>query len=80
MEEFCAFLDSQTERAVSNGGDLSDFYNQNYITIIAAPLGDPSTDPIIVEKICQLLALPFAIHGEMSAISVIILISVKSMG
>ena len=28
MEEFSAFLDKQTERVVSNGGDLSDFYNQ----------------------------------------------------
>ena len=28
MDEFCAFLDSQTERAVSEGADLSDFYNQ----------------------------------------------------
>ena len=68
MEEFCAFLDRQTERVVSNGGDLSGFYNQNYITVIAAPLGDPSTDSSIVAKISQLLALPFAIHGEMSAI------------
>ena len=67
MEEFCAFLDRQTERVVSNGGDLSGFYNQNYITNITAPLGDPSTDPSIVEKICQLLALPFAIHGETSS-------------
>ena len=72
MEEFCAFLDRQTERVVSNGGDLSGFYNQNYITNIAAPLGDPLTDPSIVEKICQLLALPFAIHGETLLISVII--------
>ena len=80
MEEFCAFLDSQTERVVSNGGDLSDFYNQNYITIIAAPLGDPSTDPSVEEKICRVLALPFAIHGEMLAISVIILISVSLWG
>ena len=30
MEEFCAFLDSQTERVVSEGGDLSDFYNQGW--------------------------------------------------
>ena len=36
---------------------------QNYIAIIASPLGDPSINSCVLEKICQLLALPFAIHG-----------------
>ena len=37
---------------------------QNYIAVIASPLGDPSTNSSVAEKSCQLLALPFAIHGE----------------
>ena len=44
-------------------GRKANFCHQNYVAILARPLGDASTGPRVVEKICQLLALPFAIQG-----------------
>jgi hypothetical protein len=60
-EEWSVFLDSQQEDILS---DVDALNNQNYISMLAAPLRNARTEPYIIEKICQTLSMPFAMGEE----------------
>lgn len=56
-DEWCEFLDGQTEEILQDIGVLN---NQNYITMIISPLRNANANSVILEKIATVLTVPLA--------------------
>ena len=74
-EEWCRYLDTEMKEIVSYGkrhtqnGSIDFLLNESYLNMICSPLKNKSTvidNPIIVEKVCMLLSLPFVASLQMA--------------
>ncbi len=62
-DEWCQFLDSQLEEVSECVTTLD---NQNYLSMLAAPLRSSIASPAAVSKVCAVLMLPFVLDAVTS--------------